>query len=86
MNIIRKRIVLTVSDKLKICQLVKGGKALQSVAEEYDVGKSDIVSAVSQNFNYPNSLIIRTPDNRRSTVLPMNYNTGYLVPLKVCLV
>ena len=60
----RKRVVLTISDKLKICQLVKGGKALQSIAKEYDVGKStvhNIVSAVSQNFNYPNILIIRTP-------------------------
>ena len=32
----RKRVVLTISDKLKVCQLVKGEKALQSVAEEYE--------------------------------------------------
>ena len=60
----RKRVVLTISDKLKIFQLVKGGKALQSVAAEYDGEKStvhDIASAVSQNFNYRNILITRTP-------------------------
>ena len=36
----RKRIVL--ANKLKICQLVKGGSTLQSVADKYDVGKSTI--------------------------------------------
>ena len=36
----RKRLVLTISDKLKICQLVKSGRTLQSVADEYDDGKS----------------------------------------------
>ena len=42
----RKRIVLTISDKLKICQLVKGGRTLQSVADEYDVGKSTVHGVV----------------------------------------
>ena len=36
----RKRVVLVISDKLKICQLVKGGRTLQSVVDEYNVGKS----------------------------------------------
>ena len=35
----RKR---TISNKLKMCQLVKGGRTLQSVADEYDVGKSTV--------------------------------------------
>ena len=38
----RKRVVLTISDKLKICQLVKGGRTLQSVADDYDIGKSTV--------------------------------------------
>ena len=40
----RKRncVVLTISDKLKICQLVKDGRTLQSVADKYNVGKSTV--------------------------------------------
>ena len=38
----RKRVVLVISDKLKICQLVKGGRILQSVADKYNVGKSTV--------------------------------------------
>ena len=38
----RKRLVLTISDKLKICQLVRSGRTLQSVADEYGVGKSTV--------------------------------------------
>ena len=33
----RKQIVLAISDKLKICQLVKGGRTLQSVVDKYMV-------------------------------------------------
>ena len=42
----RKRAVLTIEDKLKICDLVKNGRSLTSVAAE---------------FNYPNISLIRTP-------------------------
>ena len=42
----RKRVVLTINDKLKICQLVKGGRTLQSVADEYDVRKSTVHGVV----------------------------------------
>ena len=42
----RKRLVLTLSDKLKICQLVRSGRTLQSVADEYDVGKSTVHNIV----------------------------------------
>ena len=42
----RKRLVLTISDKLKICQLVRSGRTLQSVADEYDVGKSTVHNIV----------------------------------------
>ena len=35
----RKRVVLTIEDKLKICDLVKNGRSLTSVAAEFNVGK-----------------------------------------------
>ena len=38
----RKRVVLTITEKLKICQLVRGGRTLQSIADKYDVGKSTV--------------------------------------------
>ena len=38
----RKRIVLTLSEKLKICELVKNGRSLTSVAKEFDTSKSTI--------------------------------------------
>ena len=38
----RKRVVLTIAEKLKICQLVRGGRTLQSLADEYGVGKSTV--------------------------------------------
>ena len=37
-----KRVVLTIDDKLKICQLVKAGRTLQKVADEYNIGKSTV--------------------------------------------
>ena len=42
----RKHVVLTISDKLKICQLVKSGRTFQSVADEYDIGKSTVHNIV----------------------------------------
>ena len=42
----RKRVVLTIEDKLKICDLVKNGRSLTSIAAE---------------FTYPNISLIRTP-------------------------
>ena len=35
----RKRVVLTIEDKLKICDLVKNGRSLTSVAAEFNVEK-----------------------------------------------
>ena len=34
----RKRVVLTIEEKLKICDLVKNGRSLASVAAEFNVG------------------------------------------------
>ena len=42
----RKCVVLTISDKLKICQLVKSGRTFQSVVDKYDFGKSTIHNIV----------------------------------------
>ena len=36
----RKRVVLTIEDKLKICNLVKSGRSLTSAAAELNVAKS----------------------------------------------
>ena len=38
----RKRIVLTLSEKIKICKLVKNGGSVTSVAIEFDTSKSTI--------------------------------------------
>ena len=38
----RKRDVLTIEDKLKICDLVKNGRSLTSVVAEFNVGKSTV--------------------------------------------
>ena len=38
----RKRVVITIDNKLKIYQLVKAGRTLQKVADEYNVGKLTI--------------------------------------------
>ena len=48
----RKRVVLTIEDKLKICDLVKNGRSLTSVAAEFNVGKSTV--HLSEHFTYPN--------------------------------
>ena len=42
----RRRVVLTIEDKLKICDLVKNGRSLTSIEAE---------------FTYPNISLIRTP-------------------------
>ena len=34
----RKRVVLTIEDKLKICDLVKNGRSMTSAAAEFNVG------------------------------------------------
>ena len=38
----RKRVVLITEEKLKICDLVKNGRSLTSVAAEFNVGKSTV--------------------------------------------
>ena len=38
----RKRVVLTIEDKLKICDLVKNGRSLTSVAAEFNMKKSTV--------------------------------------------
>ena len=38
----RKRTVLTIEEKLKICDLVKNKQSLASVATEFGVGKSTV--------------------------------------------
>ena len=38
----RKRIVLTIEDKLEICKLVKQGKTLANVAALFNIGKSTV--------------------------------------------
>ena len=42
----RKRVVLTIKEKLKICDLVKNGRSLTSIAAEFNVGKSTIHNMV----------------------------------------
>ena len=44
--------MLTIEDKLKICDLVKNGRSLRSVAAEFNVGKSTV--HLSEHFTYPN--------------------------------
>ena len=36
----RRRVVLTIEQKLKICDLIESGRTLMSVALEYDTPKS----------------------------------------------
>ena len=43
----RKRIVLILSEKIKICELVKNGKSLTSVAKEFDTSKSTVHDIVN---------------------------------------
>ena len=38
----RKRVVLTIEDKLKVCDLVKNGRSMTSAAAEFNVGKSTV--------------------------------------------
>ena len=42
-----KRIVLTLSKKLKICELVKNGRSLTNVARKFDTSKSTIHDIVN---------------------------------------
>ena len=39
--------MLTLSEKLKICELVKNGRSLTSVAKEFDTSKSTIPDIVN---------------------------------------
>ena len=50
----RKRVVLTIEDKLKICDLVKNGRSLTNLAAEFNVGKSTVY--LYEHFTYPNPL------------------------------
>ena len=43
--------VLTIDNKGKMCQLVKGRSALQSTVGEYDVGKSTIHDIMKSEEN-----------------------------------
>jgi len=36
----RKHVMLTIEDKLRICELVNSGRSLTSIALEFNVGKS----------------------------------------------
>ena len=38
----RKKVVLTIEEKLKICDLVKNGRSLTSIVAELNVGKSTV--------------------------------------------
>ena len=38
----RKRIVLTIEEKIKICESVRSGRSPTSVAQEFNVGKSTV--------------------------------------------
>ena len=42
----RKRVVLTIEDKLKVCDLVKSGRSLTSIAAEFYVAKSTVHDTV----------------------------------------
>ena len=45
--------MLTIDNKGKMCQLVKGRRALQSIAGEYDVGKSTVHDIMKSEENVP---------------------------------
>ena len=53
----RKLVVLTIHNKLKICQLVKAGKTLQSVANEYNIGKCTVHDIVKSDLTRILSLL-----------------------------
>ena len=38
----KKRVVLTLNNKLRICELAKKGRTLQSLANEFAIGKSTV--------------------------------------------
>ena len=38
--------VLNISEKLKICELAKDGRTLQSLANKFDIGKSTVYDIV----------------------------------------
>ena len=42
----RRRVVLTIEQKLKICDLIESGRTLTSVALEYDTPKSTVHNIV----------------------------------------
>lgn len=42
----RKKVVLTIKDKLKVCELAKLGKSLSSIAAEFKIGKSTIYDII----------------------------------------
>ncbi len=50
----QKRIVLTIKDKLTICETVRKGQSMTSVAQRFNVGKStvhDIVKNEAKNLD-----------------------------------
>ena len=38
----RKRVILTIEDKLEICELVHKGRTMTSVSEEYEIGRPTV--------------------------------------------
>ena len=48
----RKRVVLTIEEKFKICDLVKNGRSLTSVAAELNVGKSTVHNMVKNKAKF----------------------------------
>ena len=42
----RKRVVLNIEDKLKICDYIKNGRSFASVAAEFNIGNSTVYDIV----------------------------------------
>ena len=58
----RKRILLTIEDKLEMCRLVKQGKTLANVATLSNIAKT-ILTLASWLTNQVQFIIIKPPDN-----------------------
>ena len=61
----RKQLVLSIHDKLKICEFAKKGRALQSIANEYEISKStvhDIVKNDKRGIKDRNIFMITLPN------------------------
>ena len=58
----RKRVVLTIEEKLKICDLVKNGRSLTSVAAELNVGKSTVHDMVKNKAKLHQTFLTEIQD------------------------